>query len=237
VVAVRAAALLLDCLKSAAAVENPFMKRLLLTIATCLALGAAPAFAADAAKDSEEGFVQIFDGKTFNGWKLANENTNSWSIKDGALVAHGNRCHIFYVGDTKPFKDFELKVDVMTQPHSNGGIYFHTRYQEEGWPKGGFECQVNNSHGDWKKTGSLYDVVNVAEPWSQDGKWWTQDITVKGNNVTVKVDGKIVLSYTEPPGAQPGKDFERKIAEGTFAFQAHDPGSVVMYKNVRVKRL
>jgi hypothetical protein len=213
------------------------MKRLLLTIASALALGAAIGFAADAGKDSEEGFVQIFDGKTFNGWKTATENTGSWSIRDGALVAHGNRCHIFYVGDPKPFKDFDLKVDVMTEPHSNGGIYFHTRYQAEGWPKGGFECQVNNTHGDWKKTGSLYDVVNVAEPWSQDRKWWTQEIIVKGDNVTVKVDGKIVLSYNEPPGAQPGKDFERKIAEGTFAFQAHDPGSTVMYKNVRVKRL
>jgi hypothetical protein len=53
----------------------------------------------------------------------------------------------------------------------------------------------------------------------------------------VKVDGKIVLSYTEPPGAQPGQQFERKLNEGTFAFQAHDPGSTILYKNVRVKRL
>src|SRR3954466_2878197 len=183
------------------------------------------------AADSEEGFVSIFDGKTFAGWKMATENTNSWKIKDGAIVANGNRSHLYYVGDPKPFKNFEFKVDVMTEPNSNGGIYFHTRYQPDGWPKGGFECQVNNTHGDWKKTGSLYDVCNVAAPWSQDRKWWTQEIIVKGNNVTVKVDGKIVLSYTEPPGVQPGKPFERKIAEGTFAFQAHDPGSTVMYKN------
>ncbi|HEY6229489.1 MAG TPA: DUF1080 domain-containing protein [Verrucomicrobiae bacterium] len=212
------------------------MKRFLLTLAGCAALSTF-IFAAAPAEDSEEGFVSIFDGKTFNGWKTATENTNSWSIKDGALVAHGNRCHLFYVGDPKPFKDFELKVDVMTQPHSNGGIYFHTRYQATDWPKGGFECQVNNTHSDWKKTGSLYDVCNVAAPFAQDGKWWTQHIIVKGNNVTVKVDGKIVLSYTEPPGAQPGQQFERKLNEGTFAFQAHDPGSTIMYKNVRVKRL
>ena len=212
------------------------MKRFLLILAGCAALGAFT-FAAAPAEDSEEGFVPIFDGKTFNGWKTATENTNSWSVKDGAFVAHGNRCHLFYVGDPKPFKDFELKVDVMTQPHSNGGIYFHTRYQATDWPKGGFECQVNNTHSDWKKTGSLYDVCNVAAPFAQDGKWWTQDIIVKGNNVTVKVDGKIVLSYTEPPGAQPGQQFERKLNEGTFALQAHDPGSTIMYKNIRVKRL
>ena len=189
------------------------------------------------AAETKDGFKSLMDGKTLDGWKKTEENQDTWTIEEGAFVAHGKRCHLFYVGDDKPFKNFHLKVEVMTEPGANGGIYFHTKYQPTGWPKGGFECQVNNSHSDWKKTGSLYDVCNVAEPWSQDNKWWTQDIIVKGNNVTVKVDGKIVLSYTEPPGAQPGKEFERKIAEGTFAFQAHDPGSTVMYKNVRVKRL
>lgn len=194
----------------------------------------ATAFAAD----SEEGFVPLTDGKTFNGWKTATEHTNTWSIKDGAFVAHGDRCHLFYVGDQKPFKNFELKVEVMTQPNSNGGIYFHTRYQDNDWPRGGFECQVNNTHGDWKKTGSIYDIANIAAtPYTQDGKWWTQHIIVQGNKVTVMIDGKKLLEYTEPPGTQAGKPFERKLGEGTFALQAHDPNSIVMYKNIRVKRL
>ena len=189
------------------------------------------------AADSDAGFTRIFDGKTFHGWKMANEHTNTWTIEDGAFVAHGERCHLYYVGDEKPFKNFELKVDVMTEPGSNGGIYFHTKYQESGWPKQGFESQVNVSHGDWIKTGSLYGLVNMALTPAQDNKWWTQHIIVKGSSVTVKIDGKTVLEYDEPPGAQPGKEFTRKLDAGTFAFQAHDPKSVVRYKNVRVKRL
>jgi hypothetical protein len=185
----------------------------------------------------EPGFKSLMDGKTFDGWKLAEENTNTWRIEDGAFVANGNRCHLFYVGDEKPFKNFDLKVDVMTEPKSNGGIYFHTKYQAKDWPKGGFEAQVNNTHGDWIKTGSLYGVVNVSQSLATDKKWWTQEILVEGSKVTVKVDDKIVLQYTEPPGAQPGKDFERKLGEGTFALQGHDPGSTVRYKNIRVKRL
>jgi hypothetical protein len=187
--------------------------------------------------DTEQGFVQIFDGKTFTGWKIGDADAKSWRIEDGALVAQGSRSHVYYVGDEKPFKDFELKVDVMTEPGSNGGIYFHTRFQETGWPKAGFECQVNVSQTDWIKTGSLYGLVNMAMTPAQDNKWWTQHIIVKGNKVTVKIDGKTVLEYYEPPGAQPGRDFERKLSEGTFAFQAHDPKSVIRYKNVRVKRL
>jgi len=208
------------------------MKRILFV--TLLAL--ATTFALRAA-DSEEGFVQIFDGKTMNGWKTATESPQTWSIQDGALVAHGERCHLFYVGDDKPFKDFELKVDVMTEPGSNGGIYFHTKYQENGWPKAGFECQVNVSHTDYKKTGSIYDIANLGVTPAQDNKWWTQHIKVQGNTVQVRIDGKLVVEYKEPPGTQPGKDFMRKLSEGTFAFQAHDPKSVVRYKNVRVKRL
>jgi hypothetical protein len=144
---------------------------------------------------------------------------------------------LFYVGDPKPFKNFELKVDVLTEPGSNGGIYFHTKYQESGWPKYGFENQVNNTHTDWIKTGSLYGLVNVGLTISKDKEWWTQHIIVKGRQVTVKINGKTVMEYNEPPGTKPGSDFSRKLDEGTFALQAHDPKSVIHYKNIRVKRL
>jgi len=201
------------------------------------ALTASLITAATALAQTEEGFISLFDGTTFTGWQTAAEHTNTWTIADGALVAQGDRCHLFYVGDQKPFKNFELKVDVMTEPHSNGGIYFHTHYQAYGWPTNGFECQVNVSHSDWKKTGSLYDVANLGNTPAKDNEWWTQDITVQGGKVTVKINDVLVLEYTEPPGAQPGKTFTRKLAEGTFALQAHDPKSVVRYKNIRVKRL
>jgi hypothetical protein len=141
------------------------------------------------------------------------------------------------VGDPKPFKDFELRVEVMTEPGSNGGIYFHTRYQDTSWPKYGFETQVNVSHTDWIKTGSLYGVVNLASTPAKDNHWWTQDIIVKGNSVTVKIDGHVIYQYNEPPGVQPGEQFTRKLDEGTFALQAHDPHSTVRYRNIRVKRL
>jgi hypothetical protein len=190
------------------------------------------------AADSEEGFVSLCDGKTFKGWKSAEEHTNTWKIEDGAFIAHGERCHLFYVGDEKPFKNFELRVDVMTEPGANGGIYFHTKYQAVSWPTNGFESQVNVSYaGDPKLTGSVYDVASLGTTPAKDNEWWTQTIIVKGDKIITKINGVMVLEYHEPPGVQPGKDFTRKIAEGTFALQAHDPGSVVHYKNIRVKRL
>ena len=206
---------------------------LLSSLVVTALLTAAAAYAAD----NEAGFVQLSDGKTFNGWKMAEENKGTWKIEDGAFVAHGDKCHLYYVGDPKPFKNFHLKVEVMTKPGSNGGIYFHTKYQPEDWPRAGFECQVNNTHADPIKTSSLYGLVNINQSPAQDNTWWTQEIIVEGKTVTVKIDGKQIFQYNEPPGTQPGKDFARKLDEGTFALQGHDPNSTVQYKNIRVKRL
>jgi hypothetical protein len=189
------------------------------------------------AADSEEGFVSLTDGKSFAGWKMSAENHDAWKIEDGAFVAQGKRSHLFYAGDGVPFKNFILRVEVMTSPGANGGIYFHTKYQDTGWPAGGFESQVNNTQSDWKKTGSVYGLASIGIAVPQDNQWWTQEIMVQGSTVTVLIDGKKILEYDEPAGAQPGKDFERKLGSGTFALQAHDPDSLVRYRNIRVKRL
>jgi hypothetical protein len=187
---------------------------------------------------AEDGFKRLDDGKSFKGWKKTTENEGSWTIDNGSFKAQGDRAYLFYVGDEKPFVNFELKVDVMTKKNSNGGIYFHTKYQKEGWPKYGFEVQVNNTYEkDPRKTGSLYAVKDVNPAPAKDDVWFTEHVIVKGNKVTIKVDGKTVVEYTEPEGTKPGKQFTRKLDKGTFALQAHDPGSIVYFKNIRVKRL
>ena len=209
------------------------MKLLLMTLACALASVSVIGFAAEPDKD---GFVQLFDGKSFDGWKI-NESPDSWKIKDGAIIANGPRSHLFYVADEKPFVNFEIRVDAMTAPNSNSGIYFHTKYQAEGWPKYGFEAQVNNSQGDPKRTGSLYSVVDVLEKHVPDNEWFTETVIVKGKHVTIKINDKVVVDYEEPADRKAGEDFTRKIDKGTFALQAHDPGSTVRFKNIRVKRL
>jgi hypothetical protein len=187
---------------------------------------------------TEPGFKSLFDGKTFNGWKMANENQKSWTIKDGAIVANGERSHLYYVGDGKPFVNFELKVDVMTEPGSNGGIYFHTQYQETDWPKAGYEVQVNNTYNkDPRKTGSLYAVQDVKEQIVKDNEWYTYHIIVKGKHITIKVNDKVTVDWDEPADLKPGSAPARVLDKGTFALQAHDPNSTVHYKNIRVKRL
>ena len=177
----------------------------------------------------------LFDGKTLNGWK-ASENTESCRVEDGCICVNGPRSHLFYVGDVNggKFKNFELKCDVKTMPKANSGIYFHTDYQDEGWPAKGYEAQVNNTQGDPKKTGGLYAVQDVYEAPAKDNEWFDYHIIVRGKRIIIKINGETTADYTE----EDDLDREgRRLSSGTFALQAHDPGSKVLYKNVRVKVL
>ena len=186
------------------------------------------------------GWHSLFDGESFEGWKV-NENPDTFSIKDGAIVAAGPRSHLFYVGPVQNgrFKNFELKVEVMTKPNSNGGIFFHTGFQDAGWPSRGYEVQVNNSFPpDYRRTGSLYGVVDIREAPAQDNVWFTEHIIVCGRRVLIKVDGKTQVDWTEPADLKLRDGQQgRRLSAGTFALQGHDPGSMVLYRNIRVKPL
>lgn len=180
-------------------------------------------------------WVSLFNGKNLEGWRV-NENRTSIFVDDGMLVVQGPRAHAYYEGYARDadFKDFHLKAEVMTKPASNSGLYFHTRYQEEGWPDRGYESQVNNTHGDPKKTGGLYNVQDVFDAPAKDNEWFTYEIIVQGKRIQLKINGKTTVDYTEPEDLDRP---ERQLSHGTFAIQAHDPKSVVYFKNLKVKRL
>ena len=192
------------------------------------------------AQADAQGFYSLFDGKSLDGWK-ANENPQTFKVQDGNIVVNGNRAHLFYVGPVHnhDFKDFHFKAEVMTFPNSNSGIYFHTNEKDQAWPAHGFECQVNNTFKtDPRKTGGLYAVKDVMNtPPVGDNEWFTYDIIVKGNHVELKINGKTTTDWTQPADWKHGEFAGRKIDHGTFALQGHDPGSKVMFRNIKVKPL
>ena len=186
-----------------------------------------------------DGWIPLFDGKTFNGWKVG-ENASTFTIQDGAIVANGPVAHLFYNGDVKnhDFKNFEFKADVMTTPGSNSGLYFHTVYQDSSWPQKGYEVQVNNSQEDWRRTGSLYAIKDVKEVYVKDNEWYTESIIVKDKHVTIKINDKTVVEYDEPDNVKRETGMGgRLLSSGTFAIQGHDPKSKVYFKNIMVKPL
>lgn len=182
--------------------------------------------------ETQDGWISLFNGKDFAGWQMDKWNPDSFSIEDGAIKCHGEPSMIYHNGDAKDVKDFHFVADVMTRPGANGGIFFHTAYQDKGWPIG-HEAQINMTQKDPVKTGSVYIVKKHLEAPANDNEWFRYEIIVKGNRVETKVNGKTVVVYEEEANLE-GK---RKLSQGTFGIQAHDPGSVVLVKNIKVKAL
>lgn len=216
---------------------------------------------------AESGFVSLFDGATLDGWKVG-QNANVFHVENGMIVMddpatnHGP-AHLFYegpVGDHS-FKNFDLRVDVMTFPYANSGIYFHTEYQASGFPSHGIECQVDNSHSDWRRTGSLWGIREIS--WGPetppavtketvsilpkapvtDNVWYTQEVICQNGVVTVKLNGETMFEYNVPDPETEHKLPTRNtwLPRGTFALQGHPPMkgkmSKVCFRNIRVKIL
>jgi len=194
---------------------------------------------------AQDGWVQLFDGRTLKGWKAA-ENPSSFRVADGCIAADGFRSHLFYVGDGQPaeFKNFEFAADVMTKPGANSGIYFHTEFQKEGFPAKGFEAQIDNSQPpqggylELKKTGSLYGIRNQYKATVGDNQWFTINIAVRGKRIEIRINDVLLVDYVEPADpVVPSDRKARRLSSGTFALQCHDPGSKVFFRNLRVRRL
>jgi hypothetical protein len=182
-----------------------------------------PAAADDPVSTGDEGWISLFDGQRLTDWE-ASERPNNWTVEDGCIVGRGARSHLFYTG--QEFTDFEFRAEVQINHGGNSGMYFRTAFGP-GWPKG-YEAQVNSSHGDPKRTGSLYNFVDVLESKVPDDTWWTQHITCQGNHIVVRVNDEVVVDYV---------DEANTYARGYLALQQHNLGSEVRYRSLMVKPL
>lgn len=195
---------------------------------------------------ADDGWVELFDGRSLDGWR-ASENAGSWKVVEGQLAAEGPRSHLFYTGPLHgaDFRNFELEAEVLTRPECNSGIYFHTAYQERDFPYKGFEIQINNTatgeggYRERKKTGSLYGLRNVYKQFVQDNQWFKIHAAVRGKNVQIRLNGMLVVDYTEPvpPVIPDGPETGRFLDHGTFALQCHNDGSYARFRSVRVRPL
>jgi hypothetical protein len=186
----------------------------------------------------EPGYTNLFNGRDLTDWKIG--GPPSFTVANGAIVAHGASSHLFYDGSLRnhAFRNFDLKLDVLARNRSNGGVYISTEYQAQGFPATGFEIQLNNSHTDRSRSGSLYHVVDLSYVPAKDDEWFPMEIMVSGATITITVKGNQVIRWTQPADWNGSYDWPgRKIAPGTIAFQSHDPNSTTAYANIRIRPL
>jgi hypothetical protein len=222
----------------------------------------APGAAADDKKADKDSWVQLFNGKDLTGWKIppkpggaiakvtAKERDGKtvayvgelkggkavplWRVEDGVLIGGGPASHLF--SERGDYENFHYRVEAMINDKGNSGQYFRTQFGP-GFPKG-YEAQINATHGDRVKTGSLYpaspDMRKVKEiqvldkaPHKPD-EWFTQEVIAKGPHIVILVNGKKTVDWKDP---------EWRYKKGHFALQGHDPGSVVKFRKIEVKEL
>jgi histidinol phosphatase-like PHP family hydrolase len=215
------------------------LKRLLLVAAGLCCTILCVAQAETAVRESV--WKPLFDGKSLDGWK-AGERQGSFKVSDGSIAADGDRAHLFYMGKdgAADFRNFEFSADVMTHVGANSGIYFHTAFDNAGWPRAGFEVQINNTqpkqgnYYEFKKTGSLYGIRNTYKSIVRDEEWFNMNIKVTGHRVQIRLNDVLVVDYVEATDpTSPAK----RLSHGTFALQCHDSNSKALFKNLRVRVL
>ncbi len=198
------------------------------------------------ANDSSD-WTFLFDGTSIEQWQ-AIKHQESFTLENGILKANSKKGmdHLIYIGsrpDSLPqFKNFELVVICKGKINSNSGIFIHTNRDLNWWTllKNGYEIQLNNTPKDKRKTGSLYDVLDIESCPVDDTQWFKMHITVNDKRITVKLDSSTVVDYTEP--LHPKRSWKRKnrlldTAGGTIAIQAHDPNSTWYFKEIRIRTL
>lgn len=163
------------------------------------------------------------------------EAGKSFRLDGDTLIVEGDRRNLFYDGRIAGgyFRNFEFKVDVYTHPGSASGIYFHTRYEEDGDPAYGYEAQINASRDGESKTGSLVGASEIAAAPHGDNEWFSYYIKADGDTITVKVNGETVNEFTAPASAtgSPGP------GRGTIALQSVGPDSRVHFRNPMIRLL
>jgi hypothetical protein len=201
----------------------------------------------------ESEWIELFNGKDLTGWE-ANKFPESFTVTEaGELRAQGVKgmTHLLYVGsggadglggEDAIFKDFEMKATCRAEPNANSGIFFHTSFEMRNnkYLNTGYELQLNSTEKEKKKTGSLYAIKDLAVSPVDETEWFDVDITVVGKHIHVSINGEEVMDYEEPENAERPPDRAKRLISptgGLIALQAHDPGSVFYFKDLKIRRL
>lgn len=183
-------------------------------------------------EERKEGYKLLFNGKNLDGWKLRNTSgTKSWSAQNGMLVnTIGKDEHGTDLVSEEKFQDFTIRYEYMVPKNSNSGLYLRGRY----------EIQILED-GDRKKpevgsNGGIYNTKAASELVSRPaGQWQSAQATIRGNKVSVILNGVKIHDEVEVPKATGGELDQKLDQPGPIMLQG-DHGAIA-FRNLRIKPL
>lgn len=169
------------------------MKRTFLRV---LALGAV-AFAATALhlpstalSQTGDGWTQLFDGKALGDWDMVGEA--NWRVEDGAIVADKLTSKIpAHLVTKNKYKDFTIYVEFWSSDDANSGVFLRCQNPKEIGDRSCYEANIFDQRKDpTYGTGGIVHFVEVDPMPKAGGKWNTYEITAKGRQITLMLNGK-----------------------------------------------
>ena len=187
-----------------------------------------PVFATTGRADDGE-WISLFDGKSLEGWEKVGNEQSVWEVKDGAICGSGPASML--VSTEGPYKNFRYRAEIKINDKGNSGMYFRAT------PKPGFtdgyEAQIDSTHTDPIRTGSIYGMCHVYQQHVKPDTWFKYELEVRDDvwrgremtRIKVTIDGNELFEYL---------DFAKTFPAGHFAWQQHDPGSKVNIRKIEV---
>ena len=160
------------------------------------------------AAPTEQGWTSLFNGKDFTGWKVV--NPASWTVKDGAIVAQRHRRPRVL---RRP-----LQEPHVPQLRAEGGRdgareLERRRLRPDRVPGHGLPARrasrsrsTTRTHGSRARRAASTTCRTSTKPPAKDDEWFTEHIIVKGNTITVKVNDKQVVDWTQPADWNGGRE-------------------------------
>jgi hypothetical protein len=164
------------------------MTRVLSIFVTLLAIGFATFNAANS--QTGEGWIQLFDGKTLDGWTPSNDNVN-WRVEDGAIVADKSKSKAGnHLVSKNSYKDHEIYAELWVSDDANSGIFARCNPKQIG-SRNCYEINIYDNRPDPSYgTGAIVNFAEVNPMPKAGGQWNTLQIGLKGRDITVTLNGK-----------------------------------------------
>lgn len=185
--------------------------------------------------DYEEILSYRYGRYSKNGWNHYGPGYFILDEKTGILKSQGGMGLFWY--SAKMYKDFVLELEYKTtKMDTNSGVFYRVPEVpvSDDYIYHSFEIQVYDAGKTVHKTAAVYDAEPpTSDAFKKTGEWNHYKITLKGENIKVELNGKLVVDWQMEPRGKV-KDF---ALEGYIGLQNHDSISPVFYRNIFVKEL
>jgi hypothetical protein len=180
---------------------------------------------------SEPGWTTLLDGadpKTLDNWSRS--GGANWRVEDGAIVADKGKSG--YLISKNSYKDFQIRAEFWADHTTNSGIFLRIADPNKISPTTGYEVNIFDQREDPSYgTGAIVNFATVSPMPKAGGKWNTFEITAKGSELVVVLNG-----------IQTVKINHNQFAQGPIALQYGSgpkgaPGGAIKWRKLQIRTL